>query len=241
MKQYKYQVYNRVGSTGAYLTTWEDVSSDIQFNQEINTAGSQIVVTLPRNAGDYGEGTDIDFGYNVRIYCYDKEDVDGVLIFQGFISAYTPIYGANKVEVTLLSYGEELNRFMLQEGLILDANGDTQMNTSGHGVSAWVKDISGITYVLWDFVVAAGCTGIQSIDIGYFPGDLTKLRTWTLYRGTVALGSVTYSSDANWFTWYDSFVSSDMPFEKVTFSPHIDVTPGETLTIRLDIPTAVDF
>jgi hypothetical protein len=116
-KFYEVKVYDQDNN---YLTTWKDVVSDIQFNNEINTAGGQLKFTLARNAGDYGEGTDVDFGNKIKIYVFDKEEKDGKLIFQGFISAYNPIYKNEHVEVTVLSYGEELDKQIIEVSGILD-------------------------------------------------------------------------------------------------------------------------
>lgn len=113
MKQYEVKVYD---TSDNYITTWKDVVSDVQFNNEINSAGGQMTLTLARNAGDYGEGTDIDFNFKVKVYVIDKEEPNGKLIFQGFISGYTPIYKNDTVEVTILSYGSELNGHIIEGG-----------------------------------------------------------------------------------------------------------------------------
>ena len=120
-KYYQVKVYDK---SGTYLTTWSDIISNIEFNNEINSAGGQMKITLARNAGDYGEGSDLDFGYRVKIYVFDKELPEGSLLFQGYISAYTPIYKDDKVEVIVLSAGAELQDYMLEKGEELnDTNG----------------------------------------------------------------------------------------------------------------------
>jgi hypothetical protein len=112
MKKYVVKVYDE---NGLYLTNWEDVSSPIYFVNEINSVGGQMKFVLARNAGDYGEGSDVDFGHNVRVYVFDKEQPDGIIIFQGFISSYTPIYKNDSVEVIVLSYGERLNSTLIED------------------------------------------------------------------------------------------------------------------------------
>ncbi len=111
-KYYEVKVYR---PSGEYLTTWSEIISEISFANEINSPGGQMNVTLARNAGDYGEGSDIDFGNIIKIYVYDYESSNGILIFQGKISTYTPIYKDNNIQIIILSYGENMNTTMLQK------------------------------------------------------------------------------------------------------------------------------
>lgn len=179
MKTFGVKVYT---NTDSYLTNWDsDIASEISFDQEINSAGGQLLITLARNAGDYGEGTDVDFGHKVKIYCYDDDEPEGILVYQGFISSYTPIYADNKVDVTLLSYGEELNRFMLQSafdltnsaivtnGVLRDVGAPTyaplsvvggDRNGSGDWFATGVK-----------FTTPAGMTTLAQIDVCFKPAN----------------------------------------------------------------------
>lgn len=116
-KKYLVKVYSK---SGAYLNTWDEVISDISFQNEINTAGGQMTLILARKAGDYGEGSDIDFGYKVKVYVFDKELPNGDIVFQGYISAYTPIYKDDSVQITVLSFGSELNDYMIDGVPITD-------------------------------------------------------------------------------------------------------------------------
>ena len=175
MKSYLVKVYD---PSDNYLTTWEkDVISQINFNNEINSAGSELVITLARNAGDYGEGSDIDFNYRIKVYCIDKEQPNGVLIFQGYISSYTPIYKDNNVLVTVLGYGSELEKYMLQlpideensllvegDGIITgrkSSNSYLPLNTIGGdtaGAGDWFT--TGVK-----FTTLSGMTSIPQIDV----------------------------------------------------------------------------
>ncbi len=111
-KSFLYKIYK---PDGTYITTLTDVASDINYSNEINTAGGQLTIKLARNAGDYGEGSEIDFGNKVKIYVIDKEEPLGKLIFQGFISSFTPIYKDDSVEVILLSYGAILKDYIIED------------------------------------------------------------------------------------------------------------------------------
>lgn len=112
-KKFQVKVYTK---DDEYITTWKDVVSDVSFNNEINTAGGQLILNLARNVGDYGEGSDVDFGHKVKIYVIDRELPVGELIYQGYISSYTPIYNNNTVQVTVLTYGAELSDYMIEDG-----------------------------------------------------------------------------------------------------------------------------
>lgn len=115
-KTYQVKVYS---ATDEYITVWKDIVSSIEFNNELNSAGGQLSITLARNAGDYGEGTDVDFNLKVKVYCFDNEATTGTLVFQGYVSSYTPVYKDDNVLVTVLCYGSEFERFMLQEPIDL--------------------------------------------------------------------------------------------------------------------------
>jgi hypothetical protein len=170
MKTYEYKVYTKAGS---YLTTWVDVHSEPEFNQEINSSGGELVVTLARNVGDYGEGTDIDFGYNVKIYCFDDDGEE--IIFNGYIANYTPVYSENKVDVTLLSYGDDLGKFMLQSSI---ANAGSIIESASQlrafednaylpqayiGTDAFNPSIE--YYYQKKFTAPSGLTSIAAIDV----------------------------------------------------------------------------
>lgn len=175
MKSYLVKVYD---PSDNYLTTWEkDVISQINFNNEINSAGSELVITLARNAGDYGEGSDIDFNYRIKVYCIDKEQPSGLLIFQGYISSYTPIYKDNNVLVTVLGYGSELEKYMLQlpidedNSILVEGNGFVTGRKSSNSYLP-LNTIGGDTAGAGDwfttgvkFTTLSGMTAIPQIDV----------------------------------------------------------------------------
>jgi hypothetical protein len=111
-KTYLYKVFDRTGTT--LLTTWPDVASDFSYEQEINSAGSQSIVTLARNPTSFGEGVDVKHLNRVEVSVIDAEQPNGSVIFKGFISSYTPNFAANSVEVVVLGYGVELANYMIE-------------------------------------------------------------------------------------------------------------------------------
>ncbi len=115
-KTYIYKVYT---NANVYIKTWAgpEVASELDYSQDINSPGTQVAVVLNRAADSFGEGTDIDLRNRVQIYVVDNDLPNGQLIFQGFISNYQPVYGNDeRVEVTLLSFGAELDNYIIEQG-----------------------------------------------------------------------------------------------------------------------------
>lgn len=106
-----------ISNVFTYIGVWEpDVISDFGYPQEINSAGSEYSVTLKREAGSYGEGEDIDFNLDVRVYEYSPTNINGILKFNGYISDYTIDEKANLIQVFLFGYGAELKNKQLELG-----------------------------------------------------------------------------------------------------------------------------
>lgn len=111
MKRYKYNIYD---STGAYITTWSDVVSEPSFSSSVNSGLSEMKVKLARLADDFGESDDVSFYNQVVVKCFDTDTNDGVIIFNGYISGYTPdLEDKEFIEVVLLGYIQELSRVEL--------------------------------------------------------------------------------------------------------------------------------
>lgn len=109
MKTYTYKVYD---ASDNFLTEWTDVINEPFFSEEINTAGSELVLVLGRKPDDYDEGVSVKFGNVVKIYIDDAE-ADAQLFYQGEIVNYTPIFGQDeRVEVTLYSLGYKLDKII---------------------------------------------------------------------------------------------------------------------------------
>lgn len=114
MKTYLYKVYT---SAGVYIKTWNDVISDMEFPEEINSAGSEITLELARDITALGEDSDIMIDNQVKVYVVDDELPAGQLVYHGYILEYLPSYGADdNLGVTLSSFGLDLNENMLDMG-----------------------------------------------------------------------------------------------------------------------------
>lgn len=241
-KTYEVKVYD---TTDTYLTTWTDVISNISFNNEINSAGGQLSLSLARNAGDYGEGSDVDFNHKVIVYCFDEEEPNGQIVFQGYISAYTPIYKDNKVDITVLSFGAELNDYMI-DGVPL---ADISQLTSDSEVTIFRGNTTdgGATYIL------RGQTFVPSANQN-FSGVLLRMRrdsaTVSPAQPIVRLYSEIYYSLTeipvnvpNTFLLAEKSVdvtNTTMADFTVLFDEIVPLTAGVTYFITVQMPYAIN-
>lgn len=232
-KYFQVKVYNK---NDTYLTTWSDIVSDIEFNNEINSAGGQMKLTLARNAGDYGEGSDVDFGHKVKVYVFDKEAPNGILLFQGFISGYTPIYKDDKVDVTILSYGAELNDFILEGGESFVTSQTTQTTYREFGGSSPYTNqrvaqtlTASTTHKISRFEVILKTVEAYDPSKGVFSerlnvGCVATLRTGTTIGGGSLLGTSK--------TFY--IQDGTARVTNIIFDPSIQLTSGSTYHIIIE-------
>lgn len=99
-----------------YIGTWPDVATDPSYPEEINAPGSELTVRLARGAGAYGEGTDVDYNLDVRIFTVNDTYVNGTPKLIGYISDYVVNEDEGYVDVKVVSYGAEFQNYMLQTG-----------------------------------------------------------------------------------------------------------------------------
>lgn len=230
-KTYEVKVYD---NTNTYLTTWKDVVSNITFNNEINTAGGELKFTLARNAGDYGEGTDVDFNNKIKVYVFDNEEPNGKLIFQGYISSYNPIYRDENVEVTALNYGAELNDYILEGGEALNQSQTIETETYTFGNGGAPSNTAGIaqtftatsTHKVSRLEVELTTISFYDISTGQFiertnQACYAQLRTGT----TIGSGSLLATSE--------TFYIQDGTSRKtsIIFNPAIQITNTNTYHI----------
>lgn len=123
-KQFSYKIYS---STGQYITTWNDVINDPNFEVVINGGFVELVVQLARNTQNFGEGIDVAFGNELRLICFDNDKPSGVKIFCGYVSRYEPINDGfnDTVEVHFLGYHQVLQNYMYE-----NARGETYLNVN---------------------------------------------------------------------------------------------------------------
>jgi hypothetical protein len=133
MKRFFAKVYDGASFVG----TWSDVASVVSFSSEMNSGLSPLTLRLARGENDFGENLDVKLGNYVRAYCADKDSEEGVLVYSGYISRYIPLVDGTTeyVEVTLLSFWEQLAR------MILESSGDTEVAYLSEDPSDILKDL----------------------------------------------------------------------------------------------------
>ena len=201
MKRFKYDVFENDGS---YITTWNDVVSEPNFSASVNGGLGEMKVLLARNADDFGESDDVNFRNQVIVQCFDAADQDGVTIFNGWISGYTPVLkeSSEYLEVTLMGYIQELSRVeLLDDGTgIQDSptDGNTKLTYTAQEIGDILKDIidkyNALTGV---FGKVDYTTGPDSI------GDTATTITYTFNTVTIlqAINKLVEMCPAGWY-WY---------------------------------------
>lgn len=171
-KKFVYKIYSK---TGAYIASLTDVPSDFSYSQEINSAGSQFVLSLPKQADDFGEGTLVTWGNEVKVYVYDQDTPSGKLLFDGYMSNYTPVYSpeGEHVDVTVLGYGATLDNFLIETGE------STQItNASGSQFRGLGNSVGGRA-VMAQSITSPAAEKVSAVELrvkcatGYAPRNLT--------------------------------------------------------------------
>ena len=133
-KFYEYRVYDGA----SYVKSWTaEVLSEPTFRMVINGGAGEMVIRLGRKFDDFGEDVDVKLFNKVEVWCYDRDAINGTMIYSGFISGYRPVLDGHSeyIEVTLLPYLVECSNIMLRSG------SDTQVSYSSQDPADILKDI----------------------------------------------------------------------------------------------------
>jgi len=136
-KSFYYKIYD--ADSGLFVKIWSDeVISFPKFKNLINAGSGELFVGLARKFDDFGEDVDVKLNNRVEVYVIDRDNPDGLLYFQGFISGYKPIvsFGEESVGVTIWGFNNELARMILR-----DAAGNTTITYNSYDPSAIMKDV----------------------------------------------------------------------------------------------------
>lgn len=213
-KRYIYKVYD----DNLLVKVWtSEVLSEPSFATNINSSVGQLKVLLLREFEDFGEDVDVKLGNRIDVICFDVDNADGLLVYRGFISAYSPVLkaGVETINITVLPFFAQASYIMLREA-------DTDTTTIEY-ISADPSDM--LTNILSKFRVDGGI-----IDTAGGSVDLTSLAlTYTLTANTVleAVNKVVSLAPANWY-WR---ISPDniFYFKEVSSSVDHDLNIGEQI------------
>jgi len=199
MKRYKYDVYE---SDGTYITTWSDVISEPSFSKNINGGLGECKIVLARLADDFGESDDVTFNNQVIIRCFDTDTNDGVIVFNGFISGYTPVLEKNDeyIEVNVLGYVQELSGVeLLDNGTGINETptlNNTTVEYASQDPSDILKDVidkyNDITGVYGKINYAVDSIDDTSLSVSYIFKSVSILE---------AIEKIVAMCPANWY-WY---------------------------------------
>ncbi len=217
-KQFITKVYD---ASGNYLTTWEDILEDISYSQEINSAASELVIKLGREASSFGEDEDVKFKNIVKVYIRDREYVTPTLIFQGYIANYRPIYDVPEyVEVIVYSFGFELKDYIHGADETANVSQATGTSSSAFGYT---------TLVAQSFVPSV--TTLSSIDVKL---SVVSPRNVTLTIRTDNSGQPSTAVVSN-STVIKEIASTSATVHRFIFGSAITVTSGQTYWMVLQV------
>jgi hypothetical protein len=113
-KEFTYQIFTK---DGKYITTWTDVTSDPKFTKVINGGVKELMVKLARPFSNFGEGNDVYFENQLRLYVFDKEAPDGRLLYTGRLNEYRPTFSKDGqyVDVQFIGYVSEFEDRYLRD------------------------------------------------------------------------------------------------------------------------------
>lgn len=134
-KHYLYRIFD----AGVYKATWtKEVLSEPRFRSTINGGPGELVVDLGRSYDDFGEDVDVKLNNRVECWVVDDDAPNGLLLYVGYISGYSPSVDGPKesVRVVVLGYVAELQRMILR-----DTAGNTTLTYNSYDPAVMLKDI----------------------------------------------------------------------------------------------------
>ncbi len=80
------KVYDRSDS---FVKVLDDVLDDPEFEWAVNGGLGELKLKLNRALDNYGEGTDLELNYRIKVYLNDSDN-ENKLIYNGYISGFSP-------------------------------------------------------------------------------------------------------------------------------------------------------
>jgi hypothetical protein len=191
----------------------------------IITDGSDEIAAEVTTANAIGPGTTVDLNLDVKVYVFPEggEDIEGTLIFTGYISKYVTRYGREEnTIVTLFSYGAELDNWVLED------TGDTRVPYLSQDPSVILKDAL-------DKFNAAG--GIPSYDQGATTVDTTGTTVSYTFNVNTMLEVIKKCLElapTDWYWYYDMALNNVHFHEKSGTAHHTFVLGKHILELNLE-------
>lgn len=256
-KHFIYRVYKN----NVYKGLWKNVISEFAYDQDINSAGSAVVVRLGYAADSFSEGSLVDFNNQVKVYVVDDENPNGLLLFQGFVMNYKPIYGPPEyVEVTLMGYGATLDDFIIETGEAVDVSQPSYDTSVGAGQGSESALTNNFNRIWQSFTVGGSVTKLSAVEMVMAAGDILTNGDTDIFNFSIVLSnhaSPSYVGDTIICEVFSSqadaeaagspnlVASASLPIltespqaYKFTFAAPVTVTPGAVYYARLRSPNA---
>lgn len=99
-KEYFLKTYDSIGN---FKHAFYDFTFS-NFSSSLNGGLGDLTITLPEKFDDFNEGSYVDFGYEAKIYVSDKENPNGLIIYDGVIDSINAQVSDNE-SVTLKASG----------------------------------------------------------------------------------------------------------------------------------------
>lgn len=184
VKYYTYDVYKPISRSTSttvnppvFVGQYSDVVTDPQFSQQINNPGGQMTIQRGVDPTNFGEGTLVDYNNYVVVKAFTEDYPNGVTIFLGFISSYTPnIEAGNQyVEIILLAYGAEFSQYLTIADPVVDVQ-----NGSDPSVYPAHQQSDSVVYLSQKFTTGGGVTNLfqviaQWMQVGSGFGDQSMI------------------------------------------------------------------
>jgi hypothetical protein len=229
-----------INSSGSQLTITVGESPDTaryavqaltdEGGNEITTEAGE-TITTEREDDLVGSGSDNALIQNdnlVKVYEVSENHLNGLLVFSGYISKWRALFGgADSVEITVLSDGQDLNQWIIPGGL---AYGDDQTQTSTNSdFGFWYDRRYGQS-----FTTAATTTNIGKIDLKLARNSAAnrnmRVRLWNNPAEATTGGTPLASADVLVTSVNPAYVQTSF-----VFTDPVTVTPSTSYFFSLEI------
>lgn len=174
-----------------------DVLADDSGDPIITDDSNEIAAEVDTVAA-IGAGTTVDLNLNVRVYEFSSNtlDVEGDLVFTGYISKYTSQYGTTEnTVVSIFSYGADLDNWVLED------SGQTRVQYFSEEPSDILKDVLD-KFTANDGLIDYDGTSITDVSTA-IGGPWNTSYTFNTNTGLEAVKKCLELAPTDWFFYTD--------------------------------------